>query len=99
MNQVMINKKARGNWGEYQLQMLLELYAGECREVYETQYKLDNGTIGDVALHLAGSSQVMIIDSKFPMENYQAMADHEGDAAALQRSRKFVSDKHQKAYQ
>ena len=56
MNQVMINKKARGNWGEYQLQMLLELYAGECREVYETQYKLDNGTIGDVALHLAGSS-------------------------------------------
>ena len=86
MNQVMINKKARGNWGEYQLQMLLELYAGECREVYETQYKLDNGTIGDVALHLAGSSQVMIIDSKFPMENYQAMADHEGDAAALQRS-------------
>ena len=44
MNQVMINKKARGNWGEYQLQMLLELYAGECREVYETQYKLDNGT-------------------------------------------------------
>ena len=67
MNQVMINKKARGNWGEYQLQMLLELYAGECREVYETQYKLDNGTIGDVALHLAGHDhRFQVSDGKLP---------------------------------
>ena len=34
MNQVMTNTKARGNWGEYQLEALLKIYAGENPEVF-----------------------------------------------------------------
>lgn len=71
MNDIMVNKKSRGNWGEYQLNTLLSIYAGENQEIFETQYSLKNGTIGDVALHLPGNEQVMVIDSKFPLENYQ----------------------------
>lgn len=71
MSDIMVNKKARGNWGEYQLNSLLSLYAGDNREVFDVQYALSNGYIGDAALHLPDTEKVMIIDSKFPMENYQ----------------------------
>ncbi len=85
MNQIMVNKKTRGNWGEYQLGMLLELYAGDCREVYEKQHKLDNGMIADYILHVPGSGQILCIDSKFPMENYQQIIEKEGEAESLTR--------------
>lgn len=71
LNDIMVNKKSRGNWGEYQLNNLLSVYAGDNQEIFETQYSLKNGYIGDVALHLPGTDKVMIIDSKFPLENYQ----------------------------
>ena len=73
LNNIMINKKARGNWGEYQLNNLLSVYAGDNQEIFEIQYSLKSGSIGDVALHLPGTEKVMIIDSKFPLENYQNM--------------------------
>lgn len=76
LNDIMVNKKARGNWGEYQLNNLLSIYAGENQEIFEVQYSLKNGAIGDVALHLPGTSKVMIIDSKFPLENYQNAIDN-----------------------
>ena len=80
MNRIMVNKKARGNWGEYQLGMLLELYAGDCKEVYEYQYKLENGMIADYVLHIPGTKQLLCIDSKFPMENYQRILENEDDS-------------------
>lgn len=71
LNDIMVNKKSRGNWGEYQLNNLLSVYAGDNQNIFETQYQLKNGYIGDVALHLPGEEKVLIIDSKFPLENYQ----------------------------
>ena len=75
MSNIMVNKKSRGNWGEYQLNTLLSIYAGKSQEIFEVQYPLKNGYIGDVALHLPGNDKVMMIDSKFPMENYQNLTD------------------------
>lgn len=75
MNNIMVNKKSRGNWGEYQLNHLLSVYAGESKEIYEIQYLLKNGYIGDVALHLPDNDKVLIIDSKFPAENYQRLCE------------------------
>ena len=60
INQVMVNKKARGNWGEYQLGMLLALYAGDNREVYEEQFTLDNRMIADAVLHIPGSDRAAV---------------------------------------
>ena len=77
MNDIMVNKKTRGNWGEYQLNNLLSIYAGESSEIYEVQYSLKNGYIGDVGLHLPDTEKVLIIDSKFPVENYQNLSNEE----------------------
>lgn len=100
INDIMINKKSRGNWGEYQLNNLLSVYAGDNQEIFETQYKLKNGYIGDVALHLPGTDKIMIIDSKFPLENYQKFIDEdtlEGErlkyeAAFRQDIKKHIND-------
>ncbi len=73
VNNIMINKKSRGNFGEYQLNHLLSVYAGESSEIYEIQYKLKNNMIADVALRLPDEQRVLIIDSKFPLENYQVL--------------------------
>lgn len=75
MNNIMVNKKTRGNWGEYQLNNLLSIYAGEAKEIYETQYVLKNNYIADVALHLPQSDKVLVIDSKFPAENYAKLCE------------------------
>lgn len=75
MNNIMVNKKTRGNWGEYQLNHLLSIYAGESKEIYEIQYLLKNGYMGDVALHMPDSDKVLIIDSKFPAESYQKLCE------------------------
>lgn len=74
MNDIMVNKKTRGNWGEYQLNNLLSIYAGDSTEIYTTQYSLKNGYIGDVALHLPNDNKVLIVDSKFPVENYKNLS-------------------------
>ena len=70
MNKVMTNTKMRGNWGEYQLQSLLEIYAGQNPEIFSMQYGLKNGKVADAILRVAGSDKVLCIDSKFPVENY-----------------------------
>lgn len=75
MAQVMSNTKARGNWGEYQLEALLKIYAGENPNVYTRQLTLNNGKIADAALKVAGSNRWLCIDAKFPMENYLRYQD------------------------
>lgn len=70
MNKVMTNTKMRGNWGEYQLKSLLEIYAGQNPEIFSMQYGLKNGKVADAILRVAGSDKVLCIDSKFPVENY-----------------------------
>lgn len=79
MNQVMTNTKKRGSWGEYQLEYLIRTYAGDNPDIYEVQYTLDNGRIADGAFHLPGTSRVLCIDSKFPMENYIRICEEEED--------------------
>ena len=75
MNMVMTNTKLRGNWGEYQLDMLLSVYCGQNPSIYSMQYTLPNGKIADCAFHLPDTNKVLCIDSKFPMENYMNLQE------------------------
>jgi len=81
MQRVMVNKKARGNWGEYQLEWLLESYLGMSSKIYERQYLLENGMIADIAFHLPDSEELLVLDAKFPMENYLQLLNYEGQKA------------------
>lgn len=83
INAIMVNTKKRGNFGEYQLYHLLSLYCGDTQEVYTPQYPLANGKIGDAAMHIPGSDLVMIIDSKFPSENYLRIVEDPTNTTAI----------------
>ena len=77
MSKVMINKKYRGDWGEYQLNNLLSVYFGNNKKSFKVQYKLSNGCICDVAMSLPGTDSILAIDSKFPYENYNSMINND----------------------
>ena len=92
INIVMTNTKKRGTFGEYQLDHLLSLYCGHNNHVYESQYHLKNGKIGDAALHLPGTYKVLIIDSKFPMENYLNIVDYPDSSSFKNEFKKNVKN-------
>ena len=74
MNLIFNNTKQRGNWGEYQLEYLLNMYASENKEVFQMQYPRENKKIADAILYTY-DHQILCIDSKFPMENYLKMIE------------------------
>lgn len=76
---IFINNKTRGIYGETQLNMLLQNYFGEHRQLYQTQYLLKNGTIVDCAIFLGEEKRVLAIDSKFPMQNYLRFQEADND--------------------
>ncbi len=88
MTRIMTNTKARGTWGEYQLEYLLKMYVGNNTEVYSLQYTLPNGKIADAILHLPDTKKVLCIDSKFPMENYVAGMEKQ----FVQNVKKHIND-------
>lgn len=94
LSRVMVNTKSRGNWGEYQLETLLSAYAGSNPAIFERQFRLDNGRIADAAFHIPGSSQVLCIDSKFPMENYNRLCQDPDNAAFYEKNLRQNLKKH-----
>lgn len=79
MNAIMVNAKKRGTFGEYQLYYLLSNYLGAGSDIYVQQYRLANGAIGDAALKMPGENRVLIIDAKFPSDNYLRIVDDPGN--------------------
>lgn len=76
LQNLLSDKKSRGTFGEVQLYQIMAAVFGEKNDrIYETQYKLSNGTIVDAMLHAPIPMGDLPIDSKFPLENYQRMMD------------------------
>ena len=76
LQNLLSDKKSRGTFGEVQLYQIMAAIFGEKNDrIYETQYKLSNGTTVDAMLHAPIPMGDLPIDSKFPLENYQRMMD------------------------
>lgn len=76
LQDVLTDKKSRGIFGEVQLNQVLSSVFGEKNEkVYQLQYKLSNGTICDSILFLPEPTGKLVVDSKFPLENFRRMFD------------------------
>lgn len=76
LQNLLSDKKSRGTFGDVQLYQIMAAVFGEKNDrIYETQYKLSNGTIVDAMLHAPLPMGDLPIDSKFPLENYQRMMD------------------------
>ncbi len=73
---LLTDKKSRGTYGEVQLyQILVSVFGEKNNRLYQTQYRLSNGTIVDAILFAPTPLGNLPIDSKFPLENYQKMMD------------------------
>ncbi|NCU38730.1 DNA recombination protein RmuC [Candidatus Saccharibacteria bacterium] len=75
LQNVLSNPKQRGVFGEFYLESVLEnvLAPGQ----YKMQYKFSDGEIVDAAVFLE-KGQVLPVDSKFSLENYNRMIEANG---------------------
>lgn len=75
LQNILTDKKTRGIFGEVELYSLLKNVYGLNDEFYKTQYRLSNGNIADAVLMAESPLNMIVIDSKFPLENYLRMYD------------------------
>lgn len=75
LQNVLSNPKQRGVFGEYYLASVLEnvLAPGQ----FQTQYKFNDGEIVDAVIFL-DKGQILPVDSKFSLENYNRMIEASG---------------------
>jgi DNA recombination protein RmuC len=74
LQEILGDKKARGNYGEIQLNTLLYAVFGEEGDVYKIQHQMGSVRV-DVLLKLPEPLGNISVDSKFPLENYKKMID------------------------
>lgn len=90
---VLDDKKMRGIFGELQLNTILLDMFGEREEIYSIQHKMSNNNIADVLLKLPNPLGNIVVDSKFPLENYKKMyAEGIGDSERESYRKKFKED-------
>ncbi len=91
---ILTDKKARGIFGEINLKHILSSVFGENNnKIYEMQYTFPSGAIADSVIHAPEPLGMIAIDSKFPLENYQAMVDKKNnEVIRMQAEKLFKSD-------
>lgn len=75
LQSILTDKKSRGIYGEVNLKHIIENVFGVNDKIYKLQCTLPNTTIADCVLYAPEPLGTIIIDSKFPLENYQMMVD------------------------
>ncbi|CAM2834153.1 DNA recombination protein RmuC [Erysipelothrix tonsillarum] len=81
LQDVLTDKKTRGTFGEVQLHHILSSIFGDKNDrIYQMQYNLANGVRPDAVLFAPEPLGTLVIDSKFPLENYRRMIDKELDS-------------------
>ncbi len=75
LQEILSDKKSRGAFGEVQLNTLIQ----NClpSNSYHLQHTLSNGSRADCLLLLPEPTGKIVIDAKFPLENYKKYADNE----------------------
>ena len=92
LQSILTDKKSRGIFGEINLKHILENVFGENNtKVFRLQYTLSNNSIADSVVFAPEPLGMIAIDSKFPLENYQAMVDRE-NVNRKEASKLFKSD-------
>ncbi|WP_435230319.1 DNA recombination protein RmuC [Pseudopelagicola sp. nBUS_20] len=97
LQDILSNKQTRGAFGEIQLNDIVSKALP--KDSYELQHTLSNGKRADCLIHLPNPPGPIVIDSKFPLEAYEALrnADTESqlrEAARLLRAsvKKHIKD-------
>ena len=89
LESILTDKKTRGIFGEVNLNHVLKSVFGESNDkIYRLQYKMPNDTIADSILFAPNPLGTIVIDSKFPLENYRMMVDKKLPADVRERYEK-----------
>ncbi len=90
LQDILSNKQARGAFGEVQLNDLVSAVLPN--SAYAFQATLSNGRRADCLLHLPNPPGSIVIDAKFPLESFQALANAKDEAEKKAASRAFAAD-------
>ena len=87
LQDILSNKQARGAFGEIQLNDIVSKALP--RDSYEMQSTLSNGKRADCLIHLPNPPGPIVIDSKFPLEAYEALRNANSDLELKEAARAF----------
>ena len=87
LQEVLSNKQARGAFGEIQLNDLVT--SALPPSAYTFQVVLGNQKRADCVLNLPNPPGMIVIDSKFPLESYQALRNAQTDREKVEAERFF----------
>lgn len=91
LQEVLSDKRSRGAFGEVQLSALVRNTLPE--QHFAFQHTLSNSKIADCVLFLPPPTGNVVIDSKFPLENYRKMTDlHVSDLERQVAEKQFKQD-------
>lgn len=90
LQDILANKQARGAFGEIQLRDIVEAILPP--SAFAFQCSLSNGKRADCMLRLPNPPGSIAIDSKFPLESYEALRAAADEAGALAARRRFAQD-------
>ncbi|KAB7614304.1 DNA recombination protein RmuC [Amylibacter sp. SFDW26] len=89
LQDILSNKQTRGAFGEIQLNDIVS--KALTPEAYSFQATLSNGKRADCLIHLPNPPGPIVIDSKFPLEAYEALRNAETDEQAVVAARLMKS--------
>lgn len=78
LQDILSNKQKRGNFGEIQLYDIVS--SSFSPDQFQKQAQLPNGTRADILIHLPNPPGAIVIDSKFPLEAYEALVRAQSEA-------------------
>jgi DNA recombination protein RmuC len=85
LQDILSNKQTRGAFGEIQLNDIVTRALSP--DAYSFQTTLSNGKRADCLIHLPNPPGPIVIDSKFPLEAYEALTNAKTDAHVIEAGR------------
>ena len=94
LKQVLEGNQSRGQYGEYQLSMVLHNVFGDTVGCYEEQYTMKKVKDGDnvradAVVFMPEPNKMICIDSKFPFQDYKRLFEAESDEEKVTLTKEF----------
>ena len=95
LRSIMEGNQTRGQYGEYQLNMVLHNVFGDTVGCYQEQYTIRKGKDGDVradaVVFMPEPNKMICIDSKFPFQDYERLMKEENVENKEEDKRQFAA--------
>ena len=96
LRNIMEGNQTRGQYGEYQLNMVLLNVFGDTTGCYQEQYTIKSGRDGndvraDAVVFMPEPNKMICIDSKFPFQDYERMFNAESEEEKERCKKEFAA--------